>query len=136
MNRLFVGLPLIAVTLSMVAREPAEPVKVEPVKVEPSRAETCGTGTVVDLQVRSDRTIPEPVYTVTLRMNDTTYTAEAAGGHIALFGPFVENARVNFCVLGEALTLTTPRDDEPEVASYKMNIVWTARMSSDSDNAS
>jgi hypothetical protein len=117
MNRLFVGLPLIAVTLSMVAREPAEPVK-------------------VDLQVRSDRTIPDPIYTVTLRMNDTTYTAEAAGGHIALFGPFVENARVNFCVLGQALTLTTPRDDEPEVASYKMNIVWTARTSSDSDNAS
>ena len=131
MNRLFIGLPLLAVTLSMVVREPAEPVK-----VEPAMAETCGTGTVLDLQVRSDRTIPEPVYTVTLRMNDTTYTAEAAGGHIALFGPFVENARVNFCVLGEALTLTTPRDDEPEVASYKMNIVWTARTISDSDNAS
>ena len=131
MNRLFVGLPLLAVTLSMVAREP-----VEPAKVKPAKAETCGTGTVVDLQVRNDRGIPDPVYSVTLRMNDTTYTAEAAGGHIALFGPFMENARVNFCVLGEALTLTTPRDDEPEVSSYRMNIVWTARASSDSDNAS
>ena len=131
MNRLFVGLPLLAVTLSIVAREPVEPAKTEPAKVE-----TCGTGTVVDLQVRNDRAIPEPVYSVTLRMNDTTYTAEAAGGHIALFGPFVENARVNFCVLGEALTLTTPRDDEPEVTSYRMNIVWTARAISDSDNAS
>ena len=131
MNRLFVGLPLLAVTLSIVAREPVEPAKTEPAKVE-----TCGTGTVVDLQVRNDRAIPEPVYSVTLRMNDTTYTAEAAGGLIALFGPFVENARVNFCVLGEALTLTTPHDDEPEVTSYRMNIVWTARASSDSDNAS
>jgi hypothetical protein len=131
MNKLFVGLPLLAVTLSMVVREPAPPTQ-----GEPARAETCGTGTVVDLHVRTDRTIPEPVYTMTLRMNDTTYTAESTGGHIGLFGPFVENARVNFCVLGEALTLTTPRDDEPEVTSYKMNIVWTARTSSDSDNAS
>jgi hypothetical protein len=131
MNRLFVGLPLLAVTLSMVAREPVERAKGEPAKVE-----TCGTGTVVDLQVRNDRAIQEPVYSVTLRMNDTTYTAEAAGGHIALFGPFVENARINFCVLGEALTLTTPQDDEPEVTFYRMNIVWTARASSDSDNAS
>lgn len=132
MNKLFVGVPLIAVTLSMVARAP-----VGPATVGPSTAEMCGTGTVVDLQVRNERAIPEPVYTVTLRLDDTTYTAESAGGHIALFGPFVENARVNFCVLGDALTLTTPRDDEPEVASYKMNIVWTARTSSsDSDNAS
>ena len=131
MNRLFVGLPLLAVTLSIVAREPVDPAKSAPV-----RAETCGTGTVVDLQVRNDRAIPEPIYSVTLRMNDTTYTAEAVGGHIALFGPFVENARLNFCVLGEALTLNTPRDDEAEVTSYRMNIVWTAKAGSDSDNAS
>jgi hypothetical protein len=131
MNKLFVGLPLLAVTLSVVAREP-----VHPAQGEIARTETCGTGTVVDLHVRNDRAAPQPVYTVTLRMNDTTYTAESTGGHIALFGPFVENARINFCVLGDALTLTTPRDDEPEVASYRMNIVWTARTSSDSDNAS
>lgn len=131
MKRLFIGLPIIAVSLSMVAREPVEPAKVEPVE-----AATCGTGTVVGLQVRNDHSSPEPVYMVTFRMNETMYTAESVGGHIGLFGPFVENARINLCVLGEALTLTTPRDDEPEVASYKMNIVWTSRTSSDSDNAS
>jgi len=102
---------------------------VDAVNAGPAEGATCGKGTVLDLEVRTTAHAgPEPVYIVTFRLNDTAYTAEAVGGRIALFGPFVENARVDLCVLGEALTLTTPSDDEPEVLSYPMSIVRMSRV--------
>ena len=123
MNRLFGAVTLAAMTLSLFACDAVEPVA----KANPATAAMCGTATIVDLAVRTEQRTPEPVYTLTFRLNDTSYTAEAAGGRISLFGPLVENARINLCVRGEALTLTTPRDEEPEVLTYKMNIIRRVR---------
>jgi hypothetical protein len=123
MDRLLLGLTLFATVLGSAACR-----KVGPATAELNDGAKCGKGTVLDLELRTAHTAVDPIYIVTFRLNDTAYTAEAAGGRIALFGPFVENARVDFCVSGGALTLTTPSDDEPEVLSYPMNIVRTSRV--------
>jgi hypothetical protein len=126
MNRLIgcVGLVvgLVVLTVTSLASQSAKP-------------KVCGTGTVVDLQVREEQR-PEgrqPVYTVTFRLNGTSYTAQAVGGRIAVFGPFVENARIDLCVRGETITLITPKDDEPEILTYKMNVVRRVRISLPAD---
>jgi len=91
-------------------------------------AELCGTGTVVDLAVRTQPETKDLVYTVTFRVNNMMYTAEAVGGRIALFGPLSQNAHIDLCVMGKELTLVTPSDEDPEVASYTMNVIRAVRV--------
>ena len=106
--------------------------------------DTCGTGTVVNLKIeeRGDSAygpaepspisgFPEPAYTLTFRLDDMVYTAESAGGRLALFGPFVVNAKIELCVVGDRLVLNEPRDDEPEVLAYEMAIVRKVRVRTD-----
>jgi hypothetical protein len=123
MNRLIgcVGLVvgLVVLTVTSLASQSARP-------------KVCGTSTVVDLQVRQEQRAEglQPVYTVTFRLNGTNYTAQGIGGQIAVFGPFVANKQIDLCVRGETITLVTPSDDEPEILTYKMNVVRRVPMAS------
>jgi hypothetical protein len=122
-NKLFITLVLVAVALGSFGCG-----AMEPRSAEAARAELCGTATVLDLQVRTEPTSKELIYTVAFKVNDTVYTAESVGGRIALFGPFVENAQIDLCVIGQQLTLITPSDEDPEVLSYTMNVIRKVRV--------